>query len=415
MPGLSPEITVNQAVTTPADPPRQGSVRGLYLHLPFCFHKCHYCDFFSVIENGTDRQPAFTDTLIRELEHYAEAGRLRPETVFVGGGTPTLLRSELWDRLLSAMDRLGVLEAVEEFTVEANPETVTRELMDRLAAGVVNRVSIGAQSFDTGLLRVLDRRHNPDSVGRAAEVCRASGITNISLDLIFAVPGQCPDRLQRDLDAALAIGPDHLSTYGLTYEPRTALTARLKAGQITPVAEDDERRLYAALIDRLQGEGFVQYEVSNWARPSGGSDALATCRHNLLYWTNADWIGLGPSAASHCSGHRWRNVPNLASYLQGAEPVADGWDGWSPPTEDHETLGEDDRIGEHLMLGLRLRRGVPRPWIDRHLEPGGRRDEEVRELIGIGMLEWSGPGDDEHLRLTDAGLFVADSVLARLL
>ncbi|MEM6551339.1 MAG: radical SAM family heme chaperone HemW [Planctomycetota bacterium] len=411
MPGLSPEITAIEAVGTPETGSASAPVQGLYLHLPFCFHKCHYCDFFSVVENGADRQPAFTQTLVRELEHYAEGGELRPETVFVGGGTPTLLRPELWDRLLSAMDRLGVLEAVREFTVEANPETVTPELMGRLAAGGVNRVSIGAQSFDSGLLRVLDRRHDPDSVARAAEMCRAAGIDNISLDLIFAVPGQCPDRLQNDLDAALAIGPDHLSTYGLTYEPRTALTARLQAGQVTPVAEDDERQLYAALIDRLNGEGFVQYEVSNWARPIAGGDALAACEHNLLYWTNKDWLGLGPSAASHRSGHRWRNVPNLASYLQGRQPVAAGWDGWSPPTEDHETLGPDDRIGEHLMLGLRLRRGFPRGWIERHLEPGGRRDEEVRELIGIGMLEWV----DEHLRLTDAGLFVADSVLARLL
>ncbi|MEM1212920.1 MAG: radical SAM family heme chaperone HemW [Planctomycetota bacterium] len=413
MPALSQQITSNQGVSAS----EAAGVRGLYLHLPFCFHKCHYCDFFSVVEQGTDRQEIFTETLLAELEHHARAGQLQPETVFVGGGTPTLLRPELWGRLLSAMDRWGVLGRVEEFTVEANPETVSTGLMQRLVDGGVGRVSIGAQSFDRGLLRVLDRRHNPESVGRAVRLCRDVGIKSVSLDLIFAVPGQSLDRLHHDLDAALALEPDHLSTYGLTYEPRTALTARLHAGQVTPVPEDDERRLYEALIERLEDAGFVQYEVSNWARPRAGEDGgLAVCRHNLLYWTNENWLGLGPSAASHVAGHRWRNVPNLARYLSGEAPVAEGWACWSPPTEDHERLGPDERVGEHLMLGLRLRQGVPKSWIDQHIEPGSRRHDEIDELIGLGMLEWFGDsGADRHLRLTGRGLFVADTVLARLL
>ena len=406
----------------------------MYLHLPFCFHKCHYCDFFSVVDTAADRQEAFTDALLAELSAASEQHRLRPATVFVGGGTPTYLRPGLWARLLDALRSLGVLDDVVEFTVEANPETVTPELMRQLAQGGVNRVSIGAQSFQRNSLQALERWHDPDNVPRAVEACRDAGIDNVSLDLIFAIPGQTLDMLDDDLSRLVGLGASHLSTYGLTYEPNTPLTARLRVGQVTAIDEDTRRQMYAHVIDRLEAEGFEHYEVSNWARrmadggwrmangkgngpdlsdgkPSLASDpsatphppsAMAKCLHNLAYWHNKNWLGLGPSAASHRDGHRWRNAPNLTTYLDTAPDVA---------TQDHETLNQDARVGERFMLGLRLSEGLALDWIDRHVPADHRRRREIDELVELGMLQETAT----HLRLTRKGLFVADSVVAKLL
>ncbi|MEM9883090.1 MAG: coproporphyrinogen-III oxidase family protein [Planctomycetota bacterium] len=410
----------------------------MYLHLPFCFHKCHYCDFYSVVDppgaSGGDRQAAFTDALCAELrELTARHGEsLSPDTIFAGGGTPTYLRAKLWDRLFGTLRDLGLLDRVAEFTVEANPETVTPALMRRLAAGGVNRVSIGAQSFDRASLAALERWHDPDNVPRAVEASRAAGIDNLSLDLIFAVPGQTLAMLDADLDRLLELEPTHLSTYGLTYEPQTPLAARLRLGRVTAVDDETERQMYERILERLGVAGFVQYEVSNWARvesgsgkaeggsseqrvnadtpPSLASDTSAfrlppsgfQCRHNLHYWHNHDWLGAGPGAASHRGGHRWRNAPNLKAYLDAAP---------HPPTQDHERLDPDARLGERLMLGLRLREGVSITWLDANLPADDRRHAAIDEMIDIGMLERTAT----HLRLTRPGLFVADSVIVKLL
>ncbi|MEM7625931.1 MAG: coproporphyrinogen-III oxidase family protein [Planctomycetota bacterium] len=405
---------------------------GLYLHLPFCFHKCHYCDFFSVVDRADqDRQAAFTDALIAELRAWARRTTLRPTTLFVGGGTPTFLRPELWSRLLDALRGLGVLEEVEEFTVEANPETVTFQLMQLLADGGVNRVSIGAQSFQRESLAALERWHDPDNVPRAVTACREADIDNLSLDLIFAIPGQTLAMLDDDLSRLVALNPTHLSTYGLTYEPNTPLAARLRVGQVTPIDEDTQRAMYSHVLERLEAEGFEHYEVSNWAlRQQLGTGAWGSermggtapsvrdaapnlhpptpnpknrrCQHNLTYWLNRNWLGIGPSAASHRDGRRWRNVPNLATYIAEAPEV---------PTQDHEELGPDGRVGERLMLGLRLAEGLDLAWIDEHVGPDDRRRHEIDHLIELDMLERSAT----HLRLTRSGLFVADSVIAKLL
>lgn len=337
--------------------------------------------------------------MIAELRHRAAQVELRPRTIFVGGGTPTLMRAELWERLLGEMRRSGVLDRVEEFTVEANPETVTPELMNVLVAGGVNRVSIGAQSFQPPLLKMLERWHEPANVGRAVETVRAAGIENVNLDLIFAVPGQTMETLRADLDAALALRPDHLSYYGLTYEPNTAMTQRLKMHQFEPADEDTERAMYEAVLDRLDTAGFEQYEVSNWAK-RGAVDRR--CQHNLAYWTNRNWLGIGPAAASHIDGRRWKNRPHLGRYLD-----SEG----GPPIVDFEHLPEERRVGEELMLRLRLREGVPRPWLEQHLPRGDQRWRTINELTRIGMMEDRG----DRLVLTRRGLFVADAVIGKLL
>lgn len=360
------------------------------MHIPFCFHKCHYCDFYSIVDD--DRQAVFADRLIDELRLRADQIRIRPRTVFVGGGTPTLLETALWRQLLDVMAELNLLADVREFTVEANPETVSAELLDVLAAGGVNRVSIGSQSSDPGLLKTLERWHEPANVRRAVQLARQAGIANVNVDHIFAVPGQTPDMLDSDLDFALSLEAEHMSWYGLTYEPNTAMTQRLRQGQFTAVDEDTERRMYQRLLDRLADAGYEHYEISNWAKPG------RQCQHNLIYWRNENWLGVGPSAASHIDGHRWKNKPHLGQYLAAQD---------EPATIDHELLPTVDRVGEQLMMALRLREGARLSM----LKEDDKRWAQVNEMIDAGLLQRTAT----HLRLTPRGLFVADSVMERLL
>lgn len=377
---------------------------GLYLHIPFCFHKCHYCDFYSIVESpsaGQDRQAQLVDALIRELRHHqARLGPLRPRTLFVGGGTPTLLRPELWQRLLQALHDMGALEQAAEFTVEANPETVTPDLMSLLVRGGVNRVSIGAQSFQPPLLEALERHHQIASVPRAVQAARQAGIDNINLDLIFAIPGQTMAQLDADLDAALALEPTHLSCYNLIFEPATPLTQKMKLGQIQPLEEDLQRAMYDRVMTRLEHAGYEHYEISNWARQR--ADGSYRCLHNLIYWHNLDWLGVGPSAASHIRGRRWKNVPHLGRYLAGSP---------APPTQDMEEPDPARHVSDSLMLGLRLRDGIALAWLDHHLDRNDPRWGVIDELIALGMLQ----RDSSRLRLTRQGLFVADSIIARLM
>lgn len=380
----------------------------LYLHVPFCFHKCHYCDFYSLVDKADPerrRHDEFTSALIAELQHQAERYVLRPRTIFVGGGTPTLLQPRVWDRLMAALRELGALDRVEEFTVECNPETLTAELAETLAAGGVNRMSMGAQTFQPHLLKALERWHDPASVGRAIGLARAAGIGNVNLDLIFAIPGQTLGEVDADLDAALALGPTHLSCYSLIFEPHTPLTQKMKLGQVEPVEEDLERAMYERVIDRLAAEGFEHYEVSNWARQRGGDESAQPpyrCLHNMIYWQNGNWIGAGPSAASHVAGRRWKNKGHLGQYLAEAP---------QPPVVDEEELPRERRVGEQIMLALRLREGARLDWLDDALRDDAARQATVEHLLTIRMLERT----PSHLRLTREGLFVADAVIAQLL
>lgn len=398
----NPPIPARQTGPRSADPPSGPAVRGLYLHVPFCFHKCHYCDFYSLVNDPSedaDKQRAFIDRLVGELEHQHGRYALEIETLFVGGGTPTLLEIGQWGRLLDVLHRLGLIDPRAqgvEFTVEANPETVNEDLMRKLVDGGVNRVSIGAQSFDTGLLKTLERWHDPRNVERAVKTCRDAGIGNLNLDLIFAVPGQSKAQLVHDLDRALALKPEHLSCYSLIFEPNTPLTQKRKMGLIHSVDETLEREMYEYVIERLTGEGYGHYEVSNFARPG------RRCAHNMLYWTNANFLAVGPSGASHIDGRRWKNEAHLGRYLAGEG---------QPPVVDEEQLDPARSAGEQLMLRLRLIEGAPLAWLDSLLHAKDQRRRRIDDLVEIGMLERNAT----HLRLTRQGLFVADAVIAELL
>ena len=393
------QAPISTAADLPFSPGGPGPT-GLYIHVPFCLHKCHYCDFYSLVETGPEsRHPAFTDRLIEEIRAARPwlGGPL--ETIFVGGGTPTLLAPALWDRLLAAIRADLNLQPDCEFTVEANPDALSAELLEVLAAGGVNRLSMGAQSFDPALLKVLERTHDPDNVRRCVELARAAGITNFNLDLIFGIPGQLLEGWATDLDAVLALEPAHLSCYCLTYEPNTPLAVKLRRGAIQRVDEDVEAAMYEATIDRLAGAGFEHYEISSWARPG------RACRHNLLYWRNGSWWPLGPGAAGHVDGVRWKNAPRLGDYLRVRQ---------LPPITGQEQLDEDGRIGETLMLGLRLLEGIGLDRLGALLAVGDRgelRRLAVERHTATGLLTQR----DGRLRFTRAGLLLADTVLADLL
>lgn len=387
---------------TVADLPHAASkapgVDGVYVHVPFCFHKCHYCDFYSFVDRE-DRQQAFVDRLVAEWRAVAERWSRPLETIFVGGGTPTLLAEPLWRSLLRARRSLLPLVAGGEFTVEANPETITPELAEALVDGGVTRISMGAQSFQPQHLRTLERHHDPASVERSLGMLRAAGVQEINLDLIFGIPGQTADEWREDLARAVALGLDHLSAYGLTYEHNTPMFRRLAAGEFAACPEELEAEMYESAIDALAAHGFEHYEISNWAR----RDALGArrCRHNLLYWRNRDWWAFGPSASAHVQGVRWKNAAHLGEWL-GASP-------WSPIT-DVEEADVRTRAGERLMMGLRLLEGMLEQEVEALIACGD--DAEVRQAAlahheASGLIERAGG----RVRLTRRGTLLANVVV----
>jgi oxygen-independent coproporphyrinogen-3 oxidase len=373
-------------------------VRSAYLHIPFCFHKCHYCDFYSIVDN-LDRENAFVGRMIDEIEAVGQ-NNLRPlDTLFVGGGTPTLLGINSWQRLLPALHDHLPPAAGHEWSIEANPETVTPDLARCLVAGGFNRVSIGAQTFQPKHLKTLERWHDPANVRRSIEIMRDAGIGAVSLDLIFGIPGQTLAEWRSDLSAALELRPDHLSCYGLTYEPNTAMTVRMQRGDFEPIDNELEAAMYEHTMDRLAAAGYEHYEISNWAKPG------RECRHNLAYWRNEDWLALGPSASGHLRGLRWKNVPRLTDYLENGP--------W-PPVMDVEFVSDTMRIGERLMLGLRLREGIARSRLSKWFEHDPAREHRsavIQRAEQDGYLEWV----DDRVRFTRAGMLMADGVLSALI
>lgn len=381
--------------------PRPG-IRSAYLHIPFCFHKCHYCDFYSIVDRD-DRQADFTDRLIREIEVWKSWMSPAMRSIFIGGGTPTLLAAPHWRRLLKRIHNHMPIGPDTEFTVEANPETVTGELLDVLVEGGVNRMSLGAQSFQTNHLETLERWHEVDSVSRAVDLARSAGIVNLNLDLIFAIPGQTLKDWLSDLRAALLLEPTHLSCYALTYEPNTPLYKKAQAGRVEPCEDELEAAMYEATMDTLASAGYGHYEISNWAlmpQDSGRKTQVFLCQHNLAYWHNKNWLAFGPSASGHIAGLRWKNIPHLARYLDSIGPA---------PAQDIEQLDEQRSIGEQLMMRLRLIEGAELHWLQPLLSR--KRQELIAELIDQGLLEKT----KTHLRLTRPGLLLADSVIGELL
>jgi len=361
-----------------------GGVRHLYVHLPFCAHRCGYCDFVTLV--GRQAQHGrYVDALLGELE--LERGVLSEplDTVFLGGGTPTFTEPAALRRLLRA------LPGASEVTIEANPETVTAELAKLLAESGITRVSLGVQSFQPGLLEVLERRAQPDDVRRAIYHLRDAQIDNISLDLIYGIPGQEPSDLERDLDEALALEPDHLSCYELEAKAGTRFT-HAHGDELVRQGEAMEG-YFERVVERLVTAGYRWYETANFCRPGRQS------RHNLGYWLGRDYLGLGIGAVSTVEGLRWRNAPSLGGYLRALE-------GGRVPARELEPIDGDTHRRERLMLGLRLDEPVP------FADVAGAVDEEALErLERLGLVERR-PGG---LILTRRGRFLGGAVTVELL
>lgn len=289
------------------------------------------------------------------------------------------------------------LSADYEWTVEANPETITDELAHALVAAGVNRVSLGVQSFTSDSLQTLERRHRPESVPQAVDLLRSAGVDRLSLDLIFGVPGQDLHGVEHDVSEAMALQPDHLSVYGLIYEPNTALTKRRDLGLVQPCEQEFEAEAYELVVSRLKAAGLHRYEVSNFALPG------EHCRHNLKYWKNEPWWALGPSSSGQFSQARWKNQPRLEGYLSSS--------GWCP-LESLEIRTVELHCAERFLLGLRLQEGLRLDELESlQAGPGTSRDAVIRMMVDRGLLDRG----VERLTLTDQGFLLADQVIGELM
>ncbi|HEX2704974.1 MAG TPA: radical SAM family heme chaperone HemW [Candidatus Lustribacter sp.] len=377
-----------------------GSDWGVYVHVPFCSVRCGYCDFttYTVPElGGRDALDGYPGLVERELD-LARAV-LPPAmgpvaTVFLGGGTPTMLAPAALGQILRAVDERFGLAPGAEVTTEANPDSVTARSLQELAAAGFTRVSLGMQSAVPRVLATLERTHDPRNVAAAVAGARAAGL-GVSLDLIYGTPGESHSDWEQSLDAALALEPDHVSAYALVVEEGTRLAAAVRRGLVAAPEDDDEADKYELADSRLTAVGLAWYEVSNWAK-----SPAHRCRHNEGYWAGASWWGIGPGAHSHVGGVRWWNVKHPRAY---GDRLAAG----VSPAAGRETLTSEQAYDEWVLLGIRRSQGLP---ID-GLRPGGRI--AVAGLVADGLLDAEALGAG-RAALTRRGRLLADAVVRRL-
>lgn len=376
--------------------PGAASGLGIYVHVPFCSSRCGYCDFntYTATELGdTVRRDTFHEVLIDEVRFARESlgDDVRPvSTVFVGGGTPTLLGGDGLVRILSAIrDEFGLMPGA-EVTTEANPDAVDAPMLESLLAGGFTRVSLGMQSSSSAVLRILDRTHTPGASVAMAHLARDVGFEHVNLDLIYGTPGETDDDLRRSVHSAISSGVDHVSAYALIIEEGTPMARRIRRGEMPMPDDDVAAERYELVDDLLTDAGLDWYEVSNWARPGGA------CRHNLGYWRGDDWWGVGPGAHSHVAGRRWWNIKHPLPYAERVHAH-------ESPQEGSEQLTSEQARMEQVMLGVRLRDGLPVDGLDvpDHLRMRGWVD---------------GPAlDAGRLVLTRSGRLMADAVVRDLL
>lgn len=378
-----------RAVCDGMDLRADGVVRHLYVHIPFCPQVCPYCSFYKEASDA-NKTTAFLDALLEEARRVAGLIPLRPETVFFGGGTPTALGVGQLEYLLDGLRGILDFGGVVEWTMEMNPATVSAGKARLLRDFGVTRVSMGVQSWDPGLLRVLGRVHTAGQAEESYALLRRAGFDAVSLDLIFAIPGQSDHQWEETLERTVALGPDHVSAYCLTFEEDTEFMRRHLDGEFA-VDEEWEARLHELGRARLSAAGYPSYETSNFAPPG------RECRHNLAYWRGADYAGLGPSAFSTLDGRRVRNVPDTSAYIR---RIAAG----VSPVDFSEEIDAGTRRRERIAFGLRLSEGIPSGLV------ADRRDE-VESLIGHGLLAER----DGRIRVTARGALLADGIAASLI
>lgn len=388
--------------------------QGLYVHVPYCPSKCPYCDFnsYALPNGGAGRE--MVEALLAEARGWARLAREARggfRTVFVGGGTPTVLAASELGRLLEGLRALLPLDGVEEWTVEANPGTLTPGRIAAMRACGVNRVSLGAQSFEPRELKRLGRAHTVADIHRSLDALREAGFSNINLDLMFALPGQSLRDWERTLEQAIDAGAPHLSTYCLTLADKTPFYRLWRRGLLQMAPEELQARMYRRAVRRLAQAGLRRYEVSNFARPG------AECRHNLNYWEAGEYLGIGPGAHSHWAGFRFSTLRSPARYVQAARSFAEAAKGARPsaaPTVAFvERPDREQQMDEHLMLALRLARGLHRVRFRERFGCWPEQAYDLRkwqELQELGLLCRRG----SYWRLTARGFLVADAVVAAL-
>jgi oxygen-independent coproporphyrinogen-3 oxidase len=368
---------------------------GLYVHVPFCPAKCCYCDFVSY---RYDRESAerYVCALSKEIGLWGKKLEgVAVKSIYIGGGTPTCLGGEALRRVLKALRGHFAVLPDAEVTVEANPGTAAAGMLETLRYEGVNRLSVGMQTADDRLLRLLGRRHTPEDTAAMVENARSAGFDNINLDLIFGLPGQDLASWEKTLAAATALGPDHLSAYGLEIHPGTPLGEAAAAGSVVPCPEEEERAMYLQAIDFLAARGYRHYEISNFARRGKES------RHNRLYWEGEPYLGLGAAAHSYLNGHRWHNAADLGVYSASLNRRR-------LPVAEEVPLTAEDEMKEAMLMGLRLIEGVSCRRFEARFgsSPETVFAEKVKELMAQDLLRH----ERDRLRLTGKALPVANVV-----
>ncbi len=372
---------------------------GVYVHIPFCAKKCGYCDFNAYSGYKDATKTRYVDALIEEIRQRAD-NDLRVPTVFFGGGTPTTLSAHALHRILAAVQAAFSVDADAEISLEANPTQADAAYFSALRHAGFNRISFGVQTFDDRLLPLIDRDHSARDAEQAIGLAKGAGFTNFSLDLMFGLPRQTVAGWEKSLHKAFALGVPHLSLYGLIVEENTPFWARRERSKLPLPGEDDETEMFARALDLTHSAGYERYEISNYAKPGFAS------RHNQIYWRNESYVGLGAGAASYLNGVRTVNEKRPPAYIDRV------WANKGVFAET-ETLTSEQTRGETFMLGLRLARGID---LDAFAGRFGVRVEsvwadEIARFTQMGLLE----RNENRLRLTRRGLFVASDVMAAFL
>ena len=365
-----------------------------YVHIPYCVKRCGYCDFNTYTpaelrEGGTleSVSQGFVDSLIAEVSFAARTQTTTIPTIFFGGGTPSLMPAKELGRVIDLLKQRWEFTADIEITMECNPDTLTLQSLEEYLAVGINRISMGMQSANSNVLKVLDRTHNPENVAKSVENARLAGFENVSLDLIYGTPGETLDQWEQTVSTALSYGVDHLSAYALIIEDGTKLSAKIKRGEVKRPDDDLMAQMYLKVDELAERTGLPWYELSNWGRPAA---------HNLIYWHNQNWWGLGPGAHSHIDGTRWWNVKHPSKYSEKLTA-------FESPMQDREVLSESEKLEEKIMLQIRLREG---------LQLSELTETQKRVLANYpGQVSISG----DRAQLTPTGRLIADRIVRALI
>ena len=373
---------------------------GLYLHIPYCLHKCGYCDFNSHPDNQ-EESAHYVEALLKELKFYSTSLKSYSiPTVFVGGGTPTILPPLQLKNILDTVRQNFNLTSGCEITIEANPATIKLETLQKIRAAGYNRISIGVQSFDEKELQLLERVHNEEEIHSTVHRARSANFENLSMDLMFALPDQTIEKWQSHLKQAIAKNPDHLSTYNLTIEPATAFFKLHEKGKLCLPHEDIQLEMYKTTIQVLEDAGYSQYEISNFSKPGMES------QHNINYWNNGEYLGVGAGASSYLNGERFKNINSPSISIREIETKANAID-------TRERLEPLQAMGETLMLGLRLLKGISIDVFEKRFQVSFQKvyGKAVEPLLNQELITIN----QNRIALSRKGLFLADSVILKFM